>query len=55
VRASAVEFSMTFPHGLLLELSIMAPLQSPGTGEDHEHRSEGSYGKRTSAQDEGQR
>jgi len=32
---------MTLLHGLLLDLSIMAPLHSPGDGENHDHRSEG--------------
>jgi len=41
VRAGAAEFSVTFLHGLLLDLTIMAPLHSPGDGENHDHRGEG--------------
>jgi hypothetical protein len=40
VCAGAAEFSTTFLHGLLLDLSIMAPLHGPGAGENQEHRRE---------------
>jgi hypothetical protein len=32
---------MTFLYGLLPDVSIVAPLQSQGAGEHHEHRSNG--------------
>jgi len=40
VRAGAAEFSVTFLHGLLFDLAIMAPLRGPGAGENHGHRRE---------------
>lgn len=55
MRADAAEFCMTFLYGLLSDHSIMAPLQSQGAGEDHEHRSDGNQRKRASLRDEGQR
>jgi hypothetical protein len=39
--AGAAELRLTFLHSLLLDLSIMTPLHSPGAGENHDHRSEG--------------
>ena len=43
---------MAFLYGLLSDLAIIAPLQSQGAGEDHEHRNDGNYRKRASLRDE---